>query len=71
MTSRKRQSRERGRVDRPAGIDPVTDSQRHAATAVVLARVDDGTLTREGAYETLSMLGLVDEAEAVQQPPAW
>lgn len=49
-------------TDRPAGIDHVTEAARHAATAVVLAKVDEGTLTRDGAREILEMLGIVDAA---------
>lgn len=43
----------------PLGQDEMTDEQRHAATAVVLARVDDGTLTHAGAHEVLEMLGVL------------
>lgn len=64
MTSSKRWAREHRQGHR-AGIDPVTDEQRHAATAVVLARVDQGSLDRAGARELLEMLGVLD---ADQEP---
>lgn len=55
-----------GNPQLPIGHDEISDEQRQAATAVVLAQVDEGLLTRAGAREVLEMLGIVSELS----PPA-